>query len=72
LYRTGEYSKALIELKKAFSLYEDPEIMSHIIEVLVTTNKTSEASALMDEAKNKYPDNLYINELYNRYPLIWE
>ena len=72
LYRTGDYNKALVELKKAFSLYKDPEILAHIIEVLVTKNEIPEASMLLKEARINYPDNFYINELYDKYPLFWK
>lgn len=42
-YRLGNYAEALLRLQEAFSLYPDPEIASHLGEVLWVTGAQEEA-----------------------------
>lgn len=56
LYRLGRRDEALTELRRAFSLQKDPEIASHLGEVLWVLGKKEEARKYFDEARKLDPD----------------
>ena len=49
--------KALVELRRAFTLQKDPEIAAHLGEVLWKLGKPDEARKYFDEARKLDPDN---------------
>ena len=51
LYRLGRKEEALVELRRAFSMQKDPEIASHLGEVLWVMGHKDEARRYFDEAK---------------------
>jgi tetratricopeptide (TPR) repeat protein len=57
LYRLGRNAEALVELRRAFALQKDPEIASHLAEVLWVRGEKDEARKYFDEAKKLDPDN---------------
>jgi tetratricopeptide (TPR) repeat protein len=57
LYRLGRNKEALVELRRAFTLQKDPEIASHIAEVLWVTGQKEEARKYFDEARKLDPEN---------------
>ena len=57
LYRLGRKEEALVELRRAFSMQKDPEIASHLGEVLWMLGNKDEARRYFDEAKRLDPEN---------------
>jgi tetratricopeptide (TPR) repeat protein len=57
LYRLGRKDEALAELRRAFSLQKDPEIASHVGEVLWDLGKKEEARKYFEEARKLDPEN---------------
>lgn len=57
LYRLGRTREALVELKRAYGLQKDPEIASHVGEVLWVLGERDEARRYFDEARKLDPDN---------------
>ncbi|MFC5569963.1 tetratricopeptide repeat protein [Lysobacter yangpyeongensis] len=57
LYRIGRKQEALTELRRAFSLQKDPEIASHVGEVLWVLGRKDEARRYFEEARKLDPDN---------------
>ncbi|GAB3360774.1 tetratricopeptide repeat protein [Lysobacter tyrosinilyticus] len=57
LYRLGRKDEALAELRRAFALQKDPEIASHVGEVLWDLGKKEEARKYFDEARKLDPEN---------------
>ncbi|WP_434029795.1 tetratricopeptide repeat protein [[Pseudomonas] boreopolis] len=57
LYRMGRTREALVQLRRAWSLFKDPEIAAHIGEVLWVGGDRDEARRYFDEARKLDPDN---------------
>jgi len=57
LYRLGRNAEALVELRRAYSMQKDPEIASHIGEVLWVLGQKDEARRYFDEARKLDPEN---------------
>lgn len=57
LYRLGRNREALQQLRRAWSLFKDPEIAAHIGEVLWQNDQHEEARRYFDEARRLDPDN---------------
>ena len=57
LYRLGRNDEALSELRRAFSMQKDPEIASHLGELLWVMGRKDEARKYFDEARKLDPDN---------------
>ncbi|MCC8362351.1 tetratricopeptide repeat protein [Lysobacter sp. A6] len=57
LYRLGRLEEALVELRRAYALQKDPEIASHLGEVLWMLGRKDEARRYFDEAKRLDPEN---------------
>ncbi|BCT91500.1 membrane protein [Lysobacter helvus] len=57
LYRLGRNAEALSELRRAFALQKDPEIASHLGEVLWVMGQKDESRKYFDEAKKLDPEN---------------
>jgi tetratricopeptide (TPR) repeat protein len=57
LYRLGRKDEALEELRRAFALQKDPEIASHVGEVLWDLGKKEEARKYFEEARKLDPEN---------------
>ncbi|MFT4248406.1 MAG: hypothetical protein QM581_10305 [Pseudomonas sp.] len=57
LYRMGRTREALVQLRRAWSLFKDPEIAAHIGEVLWVGGQRDEARRYFDEARKLDPDN---------------
>ena len=63
LYRQGKLEKALEYLKKAFAKEKEPEIAGHVVEVLWSLNRKSEARKIFIDAINKDPNDEYLLRL---------
>jgi len=57
LYRLGRKGEALTELRRALALQKDPEIATHVGEVLWDMGKHDEARKYFDEARKLDPEN---------------
>jgi tetratricopeptide (TPR) repeat protein len=57
LYRLGRNAEALTELRRAFALQKDPEIASHLGELLWVMGQKDEARRYFDEARKLDPEN---------------
>jgi tetratricopeptide (TPR) repeat protein len=55
-YRQGKIEKAEQQLRKAYSTNNDPEIASHLIEVLSKKGKKEEALAIFQKMIKQYPN----------------
>ncbi|MDA9109493.1 tetratricopeptide repeat protein [Woeseiaceae bacterium] len=67
LFRLGRYDQALKELKDAYSIYKDPEIAAHIVEVLLEKKQTEEARNFYLKAREGFPDSSYLIKLNNKF-----
>ena len=57
LYRLGRLEEALVELRRAFALQEDPEIAAHLGEVLWMSGDKEQAREWFDKARALDPEN---------------
>jgi tetratricopeptide (TPR) repeat protein len=57
LYRMGRTREALVQLRRAWALFKDPEIAAHIGEVLWVGGQQDEARRYFEEARKLDPDN---------------
>lgn len=55
-FRKGNFQEAAILLFSAYQKTEDPEIASHLIEVLVSQGETKQAKELLVRMMEQYPD----------------
>lgn len=56
LFRTGKLEEAESWLRKAYTQMQEPEIASHLVEVLVQSGKQAEAKTILDTMLGKFPD----------------
>jgi len=63
LFRLGKNERALEELQRAYAILKDPEVASHIIEVLAKLDKQDEALKVLEEAELLNPDNKLLNDV---------
>ena len=55
-FRKGNFKEAAVLLSSAYQKTEDPEIASHLIEVLVSQGETKQAMELLARMIEQYPD----------------
>ena len=60
LYRQGKHEKALKELERAYDLLQDPEVASHIIEVLWAMGRADEAVERLVDAEELWPESDFL------------
>jgi tetratricopeptide (TPR) repeat protein len=56
LYRQGKYAEAENVLRQIFLTHKSPDVMAHLIEVLVQQEKLQEAQQIVELALTLYPD----------------
>ncbi|MGB0734310.1 MAG: tetratricopeptide repeat protein, partial [Pontibacterium sp.] len=61
-HKLGNYDKALEYLERAYSISQDEEIASHLIQSLWSTGQTERAQQLLKESLQKSPDNKHLIE----------
>ena len=66
LFKTGEYEEALAELQRAYEKLDDPEVASHIIEVLDALDRRDEALEVLEAAESKDPDSTMLHDVRER------
>jgi tetratricopeptide (TPR) repeat protein len=62
-YRLGNQVEAENALKAAYAISPDEEIGLHLLELLITQGRTSEAEAISVELKRKFPGSVKVKEL---------
>jgi predicted Zn-dependent protease len=67
LYRLGRNEEALVQLRRAWTLAKDPEIASHVGEVLWVLGRKDEARRFFDEARKLDPDNRALQRVIEKY-----
>ncbi|MEJ2059299.1 MAG: tetratricopeptide repeat protein [Gammaproteobacteria bacterium] len=55
-YRLGHLEKAEKDLRKAYGMFDNPEVAAHLVEVLHAQGKRTEARKLLNQALAKTPD----------------
>ncbi|AXI84326.1 hypothetical protein FUT69_03300 [Xylella taiwanensis] len=69
MYRLGRLKEALAELKRAWSLANEPEIAVHVGEVLWVDGQREEARYYFEEARKLDPDNLALHHVLEKFGL---
>jgi tetratricopeptide (TPR) repeat protein len=67
LYKLGQLEEGLVELQRAHERMKDPEIASHIVEVLAELDRTDEAIELLESSEKEDPDNELLKNVRKRY-----
>ncbi len=67
LYRQGQYDEALIYLERAYERFRDPEVASHIIEVLWALDRQDDAVTTLDNAELLFPDSEILKSVRERF-----
>ncbi len=66
LYRLGDNERALEELQRAYSMLKDPEVASHIVEVLGSLERLDAALQVLEEAELLNPDSVRLRDIRER------
>lgn len=66
LFRQGQNAEALIHLERAYERFRDPEVASHIIEVLWALDRRDDAVTLLENAELLFPDNELLESVRER------
>jgi tetratricopeptide (TPR) repeat protein len=66
LHKQGQHEAALVELKKAYAKLDDPEVASHIIEVLASLDRSDEALEMLVAAEEKAPSSPQLKDVRER------
>jgi tetratricopeptide (TPR) repeat protein len=66
LHKLGEHEAALVELKRAYEKLDDPEVASHIIEVLASLDRSDEALEMLVAAEEKAPASPLLKDVRER------
>ena len=68
-YKLGQYEEALENLRRAFAVFPDHEVASHLGEVLWMLGKEEEATQVWEEALKETPSSDLIKEVMGRFQL---
>ena len=66
LHRQGQHDEALIHLERAYERFRDPEVASHIVEVLWALQRHDDAETTLKNAELLYPDNELLKSVRER------
>ena len=66
LFKQGKHESAAQYLGKAHQLLADPEIASHLVEVLWHLNRHIEASDILQDALQRFPENKMLQDTQQR------
>lgn len=67
LYKRGQPEEGLKELQRAYDRLDDPEVASHIVEVLAELDRHDEALQMLTSAEKNHPDNELLKNVRERY-----
>ena len=66
LYKLGHHEEALAQLQRAYSKLDDPEVASHIVEVLAVLSRNDEAMEFLVAAETKDPESPLLKDVRER------
>lgn len=66
LYKLGHNEEALEELQRAYDSLDEPEVASHIVEVLDALGRRDEALEFLEAAEAKDPDDAMLQDVRER------
>lgn len=67
LYKLGRNEEALVELRRAYVLFQDAEVAAHIVEVLAVLDRRDEALIVLEEAEERQPDSDFLKDVRERF-----
>lgn len=67
LHKLGRHEEALVELERAYALFDDAEVAAHVVEVLVMLNRREEALERLEQAEAKQPDSEFLKDVRERF-----
>ena len=67
LYKLGRHEEALVELQRALSMLDDPEVAAHVVEVLAVMGRRDEALDVLVDAEEKTPDSPLLQNVRERF-----
>ena len=67
LYKLGRHEEGLAELQRAYDRMKDPEVASHIVEVLAELDRRDEAMGILEHAEKQDPDSEMLKNVRKRY-----
>ncbi len=67
LFKLGDYEEALLQLNKAYEKFEDHEVASHIVDVLMALERREEALEMLESAEEKDPDSELLKDVRARH-----
>jgi len=62
LYKLNRFDEAISYLTKAFSLFDDPEVGSHLIAALTSANQYDKANQVFIKISTNHPDNKFVKQ----------
>ncbi len=65
-YKLGRYEESLSNLRRAFAAFPDPEVASHLGEVLWVLGRQREAMEVWEDALDEAPDSEIVREAMDR------
>ena len=66
LFKQGEYAAALDYLARAYRLYNDPEVIAHLIDTHMALGNEEEARELFETGFAEFPDSRHMLEIQQR------
>jgi tetratricopeptide (TPR) repeat protein len=66
LFKTGDYTAALDYLARAYRLYNDPEVIAHLIDTHWALGNIEEARELFETGVEEFPESRHIIEIRQR------
>ena len=66
LYRQGQNDEALAQLERAYERLRDPEVASHIVEVLWALERHDDAETTLENAELLFPENRLLKSVRER------
>jgi tetratricopeptide (TPR) repeat protein len=67
LHKRGKHEQALQQLEIAYERFPDPEVAAHLIEVLVSLDRSAEALEILAAAEAAAPDNSLLTDVRERF-----
>ena len=65
-FKLGRFDESMKYLRRAYSLFRDPEIAAHLIEVLWAEGKKKEAIGLLENAMKEFPGDKNLEDVTER------
>ena len=66
LYRQGKNDEALVQLERAYEDFRDPEVASHLVDVLWALDRRDDARTTLENAELLFPDSELLNSARER------